>query len=99
MTALDIWLLLAKVILFLELLEYSIVLHIRFSNAHLPKLDYQWKRRKRTRNAPMKKVKLDDEVDDLIIVKCKNIDSQAFLGFLIGAIIFNFAYFTFYLHK
>ena len=101
MTALDIWLLMAKVILFLELLEYSIVLHIRFSNVQHPKLDYRWKRGKCTRiNLPMKKVKLDDkEIEEMIMVKCKKIDSQALLGFLIGTILFNLAYFTYYLCK
>ena len=36
-----VWLLIAKTTLFFELVEYAMVLHIRFSNVTL---DYYWKR-------------------------------------------------------
>ena len=90
MTALDIWMLLAKITLFLELIEYAIVLQIRFSN-------YRMKRAKRIKpNIVKERVKSKNEVDELIMAKCKKIDSWAFLGFLLGSIFINFVYFTYY---
>ena len=94
MTALDIWLLLAKITLFLELIEYAIVLQIRFTNTTL---SYHLKRGKRTKpNIVADRVKSKNEVDELITAKCKRIDSQAFLGFLLGSIFINFVYFIYY---
>ena len=92
MTALDMWLLLAKITLFLELIEYAIVLQIRFSNATLDYLKNMAKHRK----PKVSTEKSDEEMDALIMAKCKKIDSRAFLGFLIGSILINFVYFTYY---
>ena len=93
MTALDIWLLMTKITLFLELIEYMIVLHIRFSNATLNFFLEKRQNRKNPRVAaecsPQKSV-------SVIAVKCKRIDSMAFLGFLLGSIFINFVYFSYY---
>ena len=93
MTALDTWLLLAKITLFLELIEYAIVLHIRYSNATL---SYPTKKRKHRKTKVSEEIRSDEEVDKLITSKCKKVDSWAFLGFLLGSILINFAYFTIY---
>ena len=94
MTALDVWLLLAKITLFLELIEYAIVLQIRFSNATL---SHHMTRGKRAKpNFVEERVESKKEVDELIMAKCKKIDSWAFLGFLLGSIFINFAYFAYY---
>ena len=92
MTALDVWLLLAKITLFLELIEYALVLQIRFSNATL---NYPIKRRKR-KTKVSEDMRSDEEVDKWITSKCKNIDSVAFIGFLLGSIFINFVYFSYY---
>ena len=96
MTALDIWLLMAKITLFLELIEYAIVLQIRFSNATL---DYHKQMAKRTKPKVSAEGRSDGEVDESITAKCKKIDSRAFLGFLLGSIFINFVYFTYYWFK
>ena len=93
MTALDIWLLMAKIILFLELIEYAIVLHIRFSNA---KLNYLRIPPKQKKPKVSTEKETEEEMDELIMARCKSIDSRAFLGFLIGSIFINFVYFIFY---
>ena len=94
MTALDIWLLLAKITLFLELVEYAIVMHIRFANVTL--LDYCWKRGKCMKSEVLRgNRKSDEEVDDLITAKCKKIDSGALLIFLLGSTIINIIYFAY----
>ena len=98
MTALDIWLILAKITLFLELLEYAIVLHLRFSNARLPKLAFKRKRCKCTMPyAATARVESNEEMDNFIVAKCKIIDTQAFFSFLFGTIFINFVYFMYYL--
>ena len=94
MTALDLWLLFAKIILFLELLEYAIVLHIRFSNATFDYLKRKSKRRKQKVFTENKLIV--EEMDEQIVAKCKKIDSRAFIGFLLGSIFINFVYFTYY---
>ena len=93
MTALDIWLLMAKIILFLELIEYAIVLHIRFSNAKLNYLKSSPKQRKPKVSTERT---TEEKIDQLIMAKCKSIDSRAFLSFLIGSIFINFVYFIYY---
>ena len=93
MTALDIWLLMAKIILFLELIEYAVLLHIRFSNAKLNYLRIPPKQRKPKVSTERKTEK---EIDELIMAKCKSIDSRAFFGFFIGSIFINFVYFIYY---
>ena len=97
MTALDTWLLLAKIILFLELLEYAIVLHIRFSNATLG-LDYCSKKCKRTKPEVLREnTKSDKEMDDLMTAKCKKIDFWALLIFLLETTFTNIVYFAYYI--
>ena len=93
MTALDIWLLLAKITLFAELIEYAVVLQVKFSNATLT---YHRKMANRTKPKFSAETKSDEKADELIMAKCKKIDSGAFLGFLLGSIFINFVYFTYY---
>ena len=93
MTALDIWLLLAKITLFLELIEYAIVLQIRFSNATL---NYPNKRGNRKKPKVSGETGSEEVVEKRITAKCKKIDSWAFISFLLGSIFINFIYFTYY---
>ena len=93
MTALDNWLLLAKITLFFELMEYAIVLQIRFSNATL---NYPMKRGNRKKSKVSGETRSEEEVEKRITVNCKKIDSLAFISFLLGSIFINFVYFTYY---
>ena len=93
MTALDNWLLLCKITLFLELIEYAVVLQVKFSNATLTNLRKMTKRKKQTISTERRS---EEEADKLITAKCKKIDSGAFIVFLLGSIFTNFVYFTYY---
>ena len=93
MTALDVWLLLAKITLFLELIEYAIVLQIRFSNACF---DYPMRRGNRMKPKESVERRSDEDKEEFVMAKCKRMDSRAFLGFLLGSIFINFVYFTYY---
>ena len=68
MTALDNWLLLCKITLFLELIEYAVVLQVKFSNATLTNLRKMTKRKKQTISTERRS---EEEADKLITAKCK----------------------------
>ena len=94
MTALDMWLLIAKITLFLELIEYAIVLQIKFSNATLK---YPVKRASsKNRKIFSERKMTDGDFEKLITAKCKKIDSGALIGLLIGSIFMNLVYFIYY---
>ena len=93
MTALDIWLLIAKTTLFLELIEYAVVLQVKFSNATL---NYHIKMPKHRKPNVSTERRTEEDMDELIKAKCKIIDSRAFHGFLIGSVFINFVYFAYY---
>ena len=91
------WLLLAKITLFFELVEYAIVMHIRFSNL---RLDFCWKRGKCMKSEVSGgNRKSDEEVKDLTTTKCQKIDTWALLIFLSGSIIINIAFFAYYTYN
>ena len=92
-TALDAWLLLSKTTLFLELIEYAIVLQVKFSNATLT--NFGNKKKCKKQKTPEER-SLDDVADTLKTAKCRKIDTFAFIGFLFGSIFINIVYFTYY---
>ena len=89
-TALGGWMLFAKIILFLELIEYAIVMQIRFAN--VTTILQHWSKGKKSDVVEVNR----SEVNNVINDKCKKIDSWAFHIFLLGSIIFNIVYFTYY---
>ena len=93
-TALGEWMLFAKVTLFLELIEYAIVMHIRFAN--VTTILHYWSKKGKGTKSDIMEVNRRSEVDNVINDKCKKIDSWAFHIFLLGSIIYNIVYFTYY---
>ena len=84
----------AKITLFLELTEYAIVMHVRFAN--VTTILHYWRKKGKCMKSDVLEVNKRSEVDDVTNDKCKKIDSWAFHIFLLGSIIFNIVYFTYY---
>ena len=93
MTALDKWLLMDKFILFLELIEYAIILHLRYSKAAL---DNRRTRVNQQGGINPTESRSHEEMEELMASRSKKIDSIAFLSFLLGSIFMNIIYFYIY---